>query len=127
MEETRVNWKEFLMVAKTPQSKKARGRKLQRYVVEKLIKEFGLHEDDCTSRSMGAGGEDVLLSPVARDKFPFSVECKNTEKLAIWSALEQAEENSGDYAPLVIFKRNRSEVYCAIKFDDLLKILQGLL
>lgn len=110
-----------------PQSAKAKGRKLQQLVIQKLIKELGIHEEDIENRSMGAGGEDVIMARAARDKFPFSVECKNTEKLAIWSALEQAEENSGDYSPLVIFKRNRSEIYCAFKFDDLLAILTGRL
>ena len=40
---------------------------------------------------MGDSGEDILLSPAARKLFPFSVECKNQEKLNIWSSLEQAE------------------------------------
>jgi len=55
--------------------------------------------------------------------FPFSVECKNQEKLNIWSSLEQAEINSGKHAPLVIFKRNRSKTYAVLEFDKLLELL----
>ena len=38
---------------------------------------------------MGAGGEDLLLSPAARRKFGFSVECKNVEKLNVWNAMSR--------------------------------------
>ena len=47
----------------------------------------------------------------------------NQEKLNIWSALEQAGENSGNHSPLVIFKRNRSKTYAVLEFDKLLKLL----
>ncbi len=73
---------------------------------------------------MGVSGEDVQLSEAAVKKFPFSVEAKNTEKLNIWAALEQSETDNRDLTPLVVFKRNRSEVFCAMKFDDLLKLLK---
>ena len=72
---------------------------------------------------MGASGEDILLSPAARKLFPFSVECKNQEKLNIWSSLEQAETNSGNHIPIVIFKRNRSKTFVALEFEKLLELL----
>ena len=72
---------------------------------------------------MGASGEDILLSPAARKLFPFSVECKAQEKLNIWSALEQAEENSSGHTPLLIFKRNRTKTYAVLEFDKLLELL----
>ena len=72
---------------------------------------------------MGDSGEDILLSPAARKLFPFSTECKNQEKLNIWSSLEQAETNSGNHIPIVIFKRNRSKTYVALEFEKLLELL----
>ena len=42
----------------------------------------------------------------ARQKFPFSIECKNQEKLIVWDAYQQAVENSGDYEPILIMKKN---------------------
>jgi len=72
---------------------------------------------------MGASGEDILLSPAARKLFPFSVECKAQESLNIWSALEQAEENSNGHIPLLIFKRNRTKTYAVLEFDKLLELL----
>ena len=73
---------------------------------------------------MGAGGVDVKLSEKAAKEFPFSVECKNVERLQIWNALEQAEANKEDLDAMVVFKRNRSKVYCVIEFDKLLELLK---
>lgn len=83
-----------------------------------------LEPDDVRSTSMGCGGTDIQLSPKARNVYPYDIECKNQEKLNIWDALKQAEANARDTA-LVIFKRNRSDIYVALKFDDFLKLTGG--
>ena len=108
-----------------PRSAKNKGKRLQNKIRDLILEKFNniLEPDDVRSITMGDSGEDILLSPAARRVFPFSVECKNQEKLNIWSALEQAEENSGDHAPLVIFKRNRSKTYAVLEFDKLLELL----
>ena len=92
-----------------PQSAKAKGRNLQKWTRERLIEELDIHPQDIKSTSMGAGGEDVIMARAAREKFPYSIECKNQEKLNVWSAYDQAESNSGDYEPLVVIKRNRQK------------------
>ena len=46
------------------------------------------------SRPMGSGGIDVMLSPHARDSFPFSIECKNTKLFPSLAALSQSEANA---------------------------------
>lgn len=89
-----------------PQSCKAKGRRLQQWVRERLIEALDIHPEDIESRSMGAGGEDLIMARAARLKFPHSIECKNVEKLNIWEAYEQASANSGDYEPIVIMKKN---------------------
>ena len=107
-----------------PRSAKNKGKRLQNKVRALILEKFDtLEPDDVRSITMGDSGEDILLSPAARRLFPFSVECKNQEKLNIWSALEQAGENSGNHSPLVIFKRNRSKTYAVLEFDKLLKLL----
>ena len=63
------------------------------------------------------------LSPAARKLIPYSFECKNQEKLSIWSSLEQAAENSGDYPPVLIFKRNRSKTYVTIELEEFIKLI----
>ena len=88
------------------QSKKAKGRRLQQWVRDLLIEKLEVHPEDIESRSMGAGGEDLIMSRSAREKFPYSIECKNQESLNIWKSYEQAQQNSGNYEPIVILKRN---------------------
>ena len=88
------------------QSKKAKGRRLQQWVRDILIEKLEVHPEDIESRSMGAGGEDLIMSRSAREKFPYSIECKNQESLNIWKSYEQAQQNSGNYEPIVVIKRN---------------------
>jgi len=107
-----------------PSSAKAKARRLQDAVVELLLEHFNgkLVEGDLRPAVMGESGEDVKRSPLAKEVFPFSFECKNQEKLNIWSALKQAEGNAGDKdIPAVAFKRNRSDIYIAMKLEDLLR------
>jgi len=89
-----------------PQSAKAKGRLLQKWVRDKLIEMLEVHPEDIESRSMGAGGEDLIMARAARSKFPHSIECKNVEKLNIWEAYEQASANCNDYQPIVVIKKN---------------------
>ena len=93
------------MMMKTS-SAKAKGRRLQQKFMQLLIEKLDIDPEDIESRSMGAGGEDLIMSKAARSKFPFSVECKNQEKLNIWSAWEQESNNKGIYEPIVVIKRN---------------------
>ena len=88
------------------QSAKAKGRRLQQLVVKQLIETFDIHPEDIKSCSMGAGGEDVVMARAAREKFPYSVECKNVEKLNVWDAYDQAKANAKDYEPIVVMKKN---------------------
>lgn len=90
-------------------SAKAKGRNLQKWVREKLIEELNIHPEDIESRSMGAGGEDLIMARAAREKFPHSIECKNVEKLNVWEAYEQAKANSGNYEPIVVMKKNHKK------------------
>ena len=88
------------------QSAKAKGRRLQQWFRDLLIDKLRIHKEDIESRSMGAGGEDLIMARAAREKFPYSVECKNQEKVNIWESYSQAVENSKDYEPVVVIKRN---------------------
>ena len=113
-------------MANTPSSRKAKGRKLQNEVRDRLLKlyEGTLEPDDVRVALMGESGEDIKLSPLARKYFPYSTECKNQEKLNIWGALQQAEENAKPgTAPLLVFRRNHSKTYVTLNFEDFLKLI----
>ena len=105
-------------------SAKAKGRNLQKWVVSKLIEHLQLDEEDLESRPMGSSGEDIIMGKLSRQKFPYSVECKNQEAVNVWKAYEQASENCKGYEPLVVIKRNRHKplvVIDAEKFVQLIK------
>ena len=59
---------------------------------------------------MGCGGEDVQLSKAARARFPYTVECKNVEKLNVWGAYEQCQNSvkKKRHRPLLCIKKNRA-------------------
>ena len=52
-----------------PQSAKAKGRRLQQDVRKRLIEELDVHPEDIESRSMGAGGEDLIMARAALRSF----------------------------------------------------------
>tara|TARA_Y100000590_G_scaffold217614_1_gene246406 strand:+ start:200 stop:547 length:348 start_codon:yes stop_codon:yes gene_type:complete len=108
-------------------SAKAKGRNLQNLVRDKLRSIFVgkvLEEDDIKSQTMGMGGEDIVLSPSAKKVIPYSFECKNIERLNLWKSLEQCESNCEDREPVLVIKRNRSDVYAVVKFDNFLKSIK---
>jgi hypothetical protein len=70
---------------------------------------------------MGEGGVDIKD---VSGKLPVAIECKNVERLDIYKALEQAEANASDVGvPCVVFKRNGTETYAALPWEDLLTLL----
>ena len=106
------------------QSAKGKGRRLQQWVRDVILEKFsGLEPDDVRSTSMGASGEDVQLSPAARKLFPFSVECKNVEKLNVWAAYEQAAANSGNYEPILVMKKNRKKPLIVVDAEAFFNLL----
>ena len=114
-------------MAKSAKASKAKGRRLQNLVRDKLreIYTSKLHEDDIKSQTMGMTGEDIVLSPAAREVCPFSFECKNVERLQMWQAIEQCEANKPDVsAPAIVFKKNGKEPYVAIPFTIFCDMLQ---
>lgn len=110
-----------------PRSAKAKGRRFQNEVRELLLEHFKdqLEEGDLKTAVMGESGEDLKRSPLAKRILPFSFECKNQEKLNIWSALDQAAENCDeDDSAVVVFKRNRSVTYIALEFEAFIGLLK---
>jgi hypothetical protein len=90
-------------------SAKQKGRKLQQWMRDILIEKLGVHPEDIESRGMGSQGEDLIMARAAREKFPLSIECKNQEAVNVWKSYEQASENSGEYEPVLVIKRNKSK------------------
>jgi len=108
----------------TVQSRKAKGRRLQQWMRDLLIEKLNIHPEDIESRSMGAGGEDLIMSREARFKFPYSIECKNQERLNIWSAWNQANANKGLYEPMIVIKKNGIRPLIVVDAEHYLEMIR---
>jgi len=76
-------------------SAKDKGREHQKAVRDILFKHFPwLEEGDLESCSMGAGGVDIKMSPLARKTLPLSIEAKKTKKTPTLAEIKQARANA---------------------------------
>lgn len=109
------------------QSAKAKGRRLQNMIVQDLLDLYPhLGIDDIKSTSMGANGEDVQMSSLARQSIPFSFEAKNQERVSIWACIEQARTNTPQgMTPAVVFKKNNNEAFVALPWKIFLNLLKN--
>lgn len=108
----------------SPQSAKAKGRRLQQTVRDSILSAFPtLEADDVRSTSMGAGGEDVQLSPAARKLMPYCIECKSLAKIAIYKHYEQATGH-GDYEPLLVLKQDRAKPLAVVDLEHFMELVK---
>lgn len=108
-----------------PSSAKAKGRRHQQWVRDQILATFPkLEMDDVRSTSMGAGGEDIQLSPAARKLFPYSVECKAFKSFAIYKVMEQALANCPEgIEPLAIIKADRQKPLAVVDAEFFFKLV----
>ena len=116
------------MVATTPASRKAKGRRFQQAVRQDLIERLGVPEGDVLSTAMGQSGCDLYLSPAARALFPYGVECKHQEAIALPAWWKQCESNASKVGliPLLVFKRNREEPLAVLRWSDLIRLIREI-
>ena len=67
-----------------------------------------LKEDDVLITSSGTTGEDLVLSPRAREVYPIQIECKNHATFAVYSHYDQAVGH-GPFNPVLVVKANHRE------------------
>ena len=116
------------MVATTPASRKAKGRRLQQAVRQDLIDRLGIDPGDILSTAMGQSGCDLYLSPAARTIFPFGVECKAQERIALPAWWQQCTRNAAaeGLTPLLVLKQSRREALAVLRWTDLLALLRQM-
>ena len=105
-------------------SAKNKGKRLQNIVRDKLVEMYPDLGDDIGSQIMGMSGEDIILTPHARLKLPYSFECKNVEKLNIWKSFKQCESNAKDSIPILVIKRNRENPKVVMDLDQWLELIK---
>lgn len=114
-------------------SAKAKGRRLQQWVAEKisnlLNEPWG--KDTCiASREMGQNGPDIRLTGHLRSLFPYCVECKYQEKWNIPAWVAQAKENLSKEKDLhnwlLFIKRNRADALVVLDAEVFFQILSDV-
>ena len=116
------------MTANTPASRKAKGRRFQQAVRQDLIDCLDIDPGDVLSTAMGQAGCDLYLSPAARERFGFGVECKAQETISLPAWWEQCSTNAAkeELTPLLLIKRNREDALAVMRWGDLLALLRQM-
>ena len=116
----------------TPQSAKAKGRRLQQWVCAKIAEvtgyEWGSSGEDkpIESRPMSQSGPDVRMESQVCELFPFSVECKWQETWSVPAWIEQAKENQRDGMDwLLVIRRSRSEPVVVMDAEVFFRLMKG--
>ena len=104
-------------------SRKAKGRRLQHWVRDRLRGLFlTLTDDDVRVAIMGETGSDIKLSKTAKKLFPYDIECKNTEGWKkVYDAYDQADGH-GEDQPLVFLKMNRREPLVVVNAKHFMRL-----
>ena len=106
---------------------KQKGNKFERLIANMLNKKFGTN----VRRTPLSGGMSFKGDIIDIDQKSilsrFSFECKNQEKLNIWKALEQCENDCERYKePVVVFTRNYKTEYACMRFEDWMNLVKEL-
>lgn len=124
--------KKFVKPAIKISSRKGKSRVCQNWTAKKISELTGIEwgKDECIApREMGQCGVDIRLVADAKEQFPWSVECKNSESWSLPSFIQQAKTNQlpgTDW--LLILKKKGSEyvvVLDAEVFFDILRLIKG--
>lgn len=106
-------------------SAKAKGRRACQELQALILRWFpDLSARDVRVTPSGSTGEDIQLSQVAARLFPYAVEVKNQERLNIWQSLLQTSAHAKklNLQPLLAFRRNRSELWIAIRAEHFFEL-----
>ena len=107
-------------------SAKNKGVRLQNWIKERIHHHFPMIQyDHVKCAIMGEGGEDIRLTEEARAILPVKIEAKNTEKVSVWAAYDQATSHIELATPLLIIKKNRRKPLAVIDADYMFKLLRN--
>lgn len=71
---------------------------------------------------MGSSGEDLQLSPRARELIPYSIESKSRAAISVYKWLDQRKKDK--HRPLVIAKANHRDPIVILYASDFLDLLK---
>jgi len=99
---------------------KRKGDAFERHVRD-LLKGYGF---DARRSPMSGGIKGFgLEADVISKTFPFFIECKADKSAKFWKWYKKSELESGAKAPLVVWKKDRDDIYCFLLFSDLMRLI----
>lgn len=118
-----------------PRSAKNKGMEWQKEICGVISDVTGIEydqsKDDCLihSRESGLSGTDVILRGEAKEKFPFSIECKNCKSLSLPDWIRQANANSDNGNWLLFVKSPALETkkVVVLSLDNFKSLYENLL
>jgi hypothetical protein len=114
-----------------PASRKAKGRRLQKWVAKQISRVTGIpygKDRDIEPREMGQSGMDVKLYGKARELFPWATECKYQENWSVHQWIKQAAENQAvgmDW--LLVCRRNYTDPIVMLDAKVFFNLIERLL
>jgi hypothetical protein len=106
-------------------SRRAKGKKLQRILRDKLLKAFPhLHPGDIRVAKTGENGEDLKLSRIARRLIPYQWECKNQQKFKTLYSFWDQSARHGKYEPVLVIKQNSRRSLAVVDLDLLIDLIK---
>ena len=106
-------------------SRRAKGKKLQRILREKLLSAFPhLHQSDIRVAKTGENGEDLKLSRIARRLIPFQYEAKSQQKFKVLYSFYDQAYRHGRYEPVLVIKQNSRRSLAVVDLDLLIDLIK---
>lgn len=109
-----------------PRSAKNKGKNFQNEIAKDISNLLNIpwgRDELISSREMGQQGTDIRLLGEAKERFPYSVECKCCEK---WNLGEWIEQSRRNCAPgtswLVVMRKNRFKPVVVMEWETFLKL-----
>lgn len=104
-------------------SAKAKGRRLQNWVKEQLIKTVDFAPQDVKTAIMGESGPDVYITGQGAQCFPYHIECKSRNKFSVYSIIENIKNVRG--VPLLVIKEDSKSPLVVIDAKHFFEVLDG--
>ena len=108
-----------------PKYTSLKGRKLQNYVRNKLLKTFPhLKENDIDVAKTGENGPDIKLSRIAKRLIPYQFETKSQQRMkTIYQWHKQSSKGAGKLTPVVVCKMNTRDPLVVLEFKHFVDLI----
>lgn len=94
--------------------------KLGEYAVRDLLRGFGYKAERTPMSGAMPGWKGDITT-----EFGWFLEVKNTEKTQFAEWFHKAEDQGGAKPPMIVWTRNREDIYCFCRMSDFLMALKG--